>query len=226
MNVLAILAKAPNPNEVKTRLVPPLDPETAASLYRNFLLDKLEQVKNIKGTKLFLAYTPREDKAFFKKIAARFTLISQVGTNLGERLANLSYTLFNRGFKKVVLLDSDTPNLPLKYIRHALRRLDRFDVTLGPCEDGGYYLIGLRSNVSGIFEGIPWSTSRVVESTIQKALTLGLTISLIDRWYDVDTLEDLIRLKKNLESSWKRRKANFCENTYRFISEMNIELEP
>lgn len=224
MNVLAILAKAPNPNEVKTRLVPPLDPETAASLYHNFLLDKLEQVKNIKGTKLFVAYTPRENEALFKKIAAGFTLIPQVGTNLGERLANLSYTLFDRGFKKVVLLDSDTPNLPLKYIRQALRRLDRFDVILGPCEDGGYYLIGLRSNVPEIFKGIPWSTSRVVESTVEKVLALGLTISLIDRWYDVDTLKDLIRLKKDLESPWEKRKANFfCENTYQFISEMNIE---
>ncbi len=222
---LAIMAKAPNPGEVKTRLIPPLEPETSASLYHNFILDKINQVKNIKEAKPFIAYTPEKSEPFFKKIAPGFTLISQVGADLGMRLTNLSNTLLNQGYRKVVILDSDTPNLPLEYIRLALQRLDQFDIILGPCEDGGYYLIGLKSFFPEIFNEIPWSTSRVTKLTIKKAEAIGLTIFLLNEWYDVDTLKDLIRLKRDLDSKLKNRDDNFCENTYRFISDIDINRE-
>ncbi len=225
MNAIVIMAKAPFPNKVKTRLMPPLEPEEASDLYHNFLLDKIEQVRSISDVHPFIAYTPGTAEAFFRSILPPgFELISQSGAGLGERLADISKYLFRQGFRKVVLLDSDTPNLPPGFIKDAILRLDEVDVVLGTCEDGGYYLMGLRSYQPVLFKGIPWSTSQVAELTIGKAQSLGLKISLLDTWYDVDTFEELLRLKRELDSSPENQKnLFFCNNTCRAISRMNIE---
>ncbi len=210
------MAKAPVPNEVKTRLVPPLEPEAASLLYHSFLLDKIEQVKSIEARR-FVAYTPQTSESFFRSILPPgFSLINQVGEDLGVRLANVSKILFESGAKKVMMLDSDTPNLPTVIIRDGLSRLNDVDVVVGPCEDGGYYLIGMRSWVPELFHGIPWSTSEVADMTITKAQSLDLSVSLLDRWYDVDTVIDLERLKNDLHLTDKN--CFFCENTYRAIS--------
>jgi len=219
MNAIVIMAKAPVANQVKTRLVPPLEPGEASLLYYSFLLDKIEQVKNVEAHR-FISYTPETSGAFFWSIMPPgFSLISQAGSDLGERLANVSKGLFGLGAEKVVMLDSDTPNLPTALIRDGLSRLDEVDVVLGPCEDGGYYLIGMRSWVPELFHGIPWSTSQVADMTVKKAQSLDLSVSLLDRWYDVDTIKDLKRLKRGLEQP-----ANcfFCKNTYQAISLFHI----
>jgi len=77
--------------------------------------------------------------------------------------------------------------------------LDDIDVVVGPCEDGGYYLIGMRSWVPELFHGILWSTSEVAEMTVKKAQSLDLSVLLLDKWYDVDTMKDLERLKRDLQ---------------------------
>lgn len=220
MYAVAIMAKAPVPDEVKTRLTPPLKPEEASYIYQNFLLDKIEQVKSIEARR-FISYTPETSEAFFRSIMpSGFFLISQAGADLGERLVNVSNGLFAQGAEKVVMLDSDTPNLPTDYIKEALSLLDDVDVVIGPCEDGGYYLIGIRSFMPELFIGIPWSTSRVAELTIMKAQELGLTVSLLHGWYDVNTAIDLKRLKKDLDSP--SEKCFFCENTFRTLSLLHI----
>lgn len=217
------MAKAPVPDQVKTRMIPSLDPGAVSNLYYNFLLDKIEQVKNIEA-KAFIAYTPEIEFVFFRRIVPPgFDLINQIGADLGERLANISRSLFGQGFKKVLILDSDTPNLPVGYIKNGFEKLDNSDVVIGPCEDGGYYLIGLRESQPVIFEDIPWSTSRVTELTMNKAQMEGLKVSLIEKWYDVDTIDDLLLLKSDLDSySADQKGIFFCENTYREIKRMNI----
>ncbi|KPQ43362.1 MAG: hypothetical protein MPEBLZ_02083 [Candidatus Methanoperedens nitroreducens] len=207
------MAKAPLPNQVKTRMIPSLDPGTVSGLYHNFLLDKIEQVKNIEA-QAFIAYTPETEFAFFQSIApSGFNLIKQTGSGLGERLANISRSLFEQDFKKVLMLDSDSPNLPVEYIKKGLEKLDNCDIVIGPCEDGGYYLIGLRESQPLIFEGIPWSTSGVTELTMNKAQSSGLIVSLLEKWYDIDTIEDLQRLKNEMYSSNNQKNSFLCKNT-------------
>jgi rSAM/selenodomain-associated transferase 1 len=217
------MAKAPVPGQVKTRMIPSLDSGTVSSLYHNFLLDKIGQVKNIEA-QAFIAYTPETEFAFFQNIApSGFNLINQTGSGLGERLVNVSKNLFGQGFKKVLILDSDTPNLPVEYIKKGFEKLDNSDVVIGPCEDGGYYLIGLGASQPLIFEDIPWSTSRVTELTMNKAKMEGLKVSQLEKWYDVDTIDDLLHLKHDLDSYPVDQKGIFfCENTYREIKRMNI----
>ena len=221
MNAIAIMAKAPIPNKVKTRLTPPLSPFEASRLYHSFLLDKIEQVKSIEEACPFMAYTPESSEYFFRNIIPPgFSLINQAGKDLGERLANISHELFAKGAGKVVLLDSDTPNLPVDNIRNGLSRLNEADVVLGPCEDGGYYLIGMKAFIPEIFCGIPWSTALVTEFTLKKVHDLGLTVSILPVWYDVDTGKDLRRLMRDLESL--SNNCFFCKNTHSILSPMWI----
>ncbi len=213
MNAVVIMAKAPISNVVKTRLVPPLNPKTASELYKAFLLDKIDQVRSLDGIQSFLAYAPKTAEGLFREFVPReFILIPQVGSDLGERLANVSDSLFHEGFRKIIISDSDTPNLPTDRIRNALHQLNSHDTVIGPCEDGGYYLIGLRTNIPELFAGIPWSSPDVVQSTVNRIRTVGGTVSLLEKWYDVDTFETLLRLKRDLES--KPHVGFFCRNSY------------
>lgn len=222
MNAVAVMARKPEPGLVKTRLVPPLSPEDASRLYHCFLLDKIEQVKGINEASHYIAFTPESSRPFFENlIPSAFNLIAQAGEDLGSRLANASETLFDEGYERIAIIDSDSPNLPTKYIMDGLKALESADVVLGPCEDGGYYLIGLSSRLLQIFEGIPWSTSKVTEVTVNRAKELGRTITFLPKWYDVDTFEDLRHLKKELDDHrGKEDDSYFCMNTYRISSEI------
>jgi rSAM/selenodomain-associated transferase 1 len=226
MKAIVIMAKEPVENQVKTRLTPRLDPQTASKIYHGFLLDRIEQVENLREVDHFVAITPESSGSFFEDIIPKdFTLLRQKGKDLGERLSNISNTLFESGYKKIVIMDSDSPNLPSDLITSALTELNNADLVLGPCKDGGYYLIGLSSHESKIFQDIPWSTSKVIEITKERAKAQGKNISLLEKWYDVDTIEDLIRLKNDLDRHHEKPNyMYFCKNTYKIISEINMSL--
>ena len=218
MDAVVVMAKAPEPFKVKTRLTPPLDPKIASDLYHCFLLDKLEQVRGLEGVCPVVAYTPHDSANFFKTILPEgFTLIPQTGDHLGDRLTNVSRSLFEQGYEKVVILDSDSPNLPSGYIYDGLECLDTADAVIGPCLDGGYYLIGLSGHVPELFSDIPWSTGKVTGATLEKAASVGMSVSLIDEWYDVDTWEDMMRLKRDLGEPLDE--SFYCENTCGMMGE-------
>ena len=195
---VAIMAKAPRGGEVKTRLCPPLSLTEAAELYRRFLLDKIEQVRALRTASLAVAYTPTAARAFFEEIAPGFVLVPQRGADLGDRLANSLGELLDKGHRGALAIDSDTPTLPLGFLQQALDLVTtpEIDVVLGPTEDGGYYLIGLRTVHRELFEAMAWSTSQVLPETIRRADAKGLRVVCLPPWYDIDTPEDLARLEK------------------------------
>jgi len=200
---VAIMAKAPQGGEVKTRLCPPLSLADAAELYRRFLLDKIEQVRALRAAGLAVAYTPTEARAFFEEIAPGFILVPQLGADLGSRLANTLDTLLKRGHQAALAIDSDTPTLPLRFLRQALDLVTtpEIDVVLGPTEDGGYYLIGFRTVHRELFEAMAWSTSQVLPETLRRADAKGLRVACLPTWYDIDTPDDLARLQAALAAS-------------------------
>ena len=124
-----------------------------------------------------------------------------------------------QGYEKVVILDSDSPNLPSGYIYDGLECLDKADAVIGPCLDGGYYLIGLGSHIPELFQDIPWSTEKVTGATLERAASMGLSVSLIGEWYDVDTWEDMMRLKRDMEKPLDG--SFYCENTYGMMAGMD-----
>jgi rSAM/selenodomain-associated transferase 1 len=204
---LAVMTKAPRPGAVKTRLSPPLSPEEAAALNTCFLRDTtasiLETAKQ--GTARGIAvYTPVGAEAAYAGILpAEFELVPQRGDPFGERLAFATDDLFRLGFASVCLIDSDSPTVPPQAFAQAVDLLRQKEdaVVLGPSDDGGYYLIGLKKPHTVLFEGIDWSTERVLEQTIERARQANLTVHLLPAWYDVDDRATLHRLCRELFGS-------------------------
>jgi rSAM/selenodomain-associated transferase 1 len=214
---VAIMAKAPLAGQVKTRLCPPLTSETAAALYQSFLLDKIAQVGTLQGITPVLSYGTASARTTFEALLpASFLLIPQLGDDLGARLLSTFDQLFERGFSQVMAIDSDTPTLPTAYLEQALQLITRRenDVVLGPTEDGGYYLIGLRQSQPSLFEHMPWSTAQVFPETLRRAAHHGLTVACTPPWYDVDTPDDLRRL----EHSLAQMRDGLARHTRRFFA--------
>lgn len=221
MQAAAIMARMPVPGKVKTRLVPPLTPLAAARLYTGFLRDAIDRLACINGVRPFVAYTPPVAEGFFSGfVPPVFSTLPQAGEDLGERLANISEALFSRGATAVVLCDSDSPTLPGRYIREAFLRIGEADVVIGPCDDGGYYLIGMQRFTPCLFSDIPWSSAHVTQRTVEAAERLGLSVSLLEPWYDIDTAADLDRLCREVAAS--PEDAAFACHTRRALVEIGL----
>jgi uncharacterized protein len=201
---LGLMAKAPLPGEVKTRLVPPLTPAEAATLSVCFLRDMTANVKSITETEPasgLIVYTPAgAEPAFAGVLPDGFSLLAQRGNSLGERLCNATDDLLRAGNSGVVLINSDSPTLPRSILVRAIELLAREGdrVVLGAAEDGGYYLIGLKQAHKHLFVDIVWSTPDVLTRTQQRAAEIHLPVELLPPWYDVDDAETLNRLCEEL----------------------------
>jgi rSAM/selenodomain-associated transferase 1 len=137
---LIVVAKRPEPGSTKTRLCPPFTPEAAAEFYGCLMRDTLALAVKLRGVDLTLAYTPSSAIDYFHKLVPNgFRLIPQKGADLGERLAYALAHHLERGYRKVVIMNSDGPTLPLAHLEEAFSKLDHVDVTLGMGHDGGYY---------------------------------------------------------------------------------------
>jgi rSAM/selenodomain-associated transferase 1 len=196
---IAIMAKAPRAGQVKTRLCPPLSPEEAAALYRCFLADKIHQIGALARARPAIAFTPEDERGAFEALAPGFLLVPQRGPDLGSRLLG-SLTELLHEEAAAVAVDSDTPTLPTSFLQQAIDLLATrtVDVVLGPTEDGGYYLIGVRAPHPALFEGIAWSTPAVLSTTLERARAGGLKVACLPAWFDVDTPADLARLRAAL----------------------------
>lgn len=223
---LVIMAKAPQPGAVKTRLCPPLSYPEAAELYHCFLLDTIDKARTLSGVSLVLAYTPASSNDFFTSLAPDAILMPQLGDDLGDRMAACFTRSFDLGYRHVLLTGSDLPTLPLDYLQQAVALIAKpqVDVALGPSEDGGYYLIGLRQLHSALFADICWSTDTVFADTVRRAEANGLHVASLPRWYDVDTPADLEHLQASLSRQLEIDSA--CPHTRRFFSSRSKNLNP
>src|SRR5215469_10003192 len=185
---LALMTKAPRAGEVKTRLVPPLTNEEAAQLNRCFLQDTSAAISVCRSltttpnpgasvVRGIAVYTPVGAEAAYADILpADFSLLPQRGKNFGERLYFAAEDLFKSGFEAICLIDSDSPTVSAENFTRAVQLLSSPDdqIILGPSDDGGYYLIGLKQLHREVFEGIDWSTERVFEQTRERANQIGV----------------------------------------------------
>jgi len=193
---LLIFAKQPLPGKVKTRLSPPFSPQEAADMYRCMLSDTLARVAGLPGVEIFLFFEPSCGAAdFFRKNFPGIRIIPQQGEGLGERLTKAFEMVFGLGFESVAAIGTDSPDLPLFHLQQSFRLLqdEGADVVFGPAADGGYYLVALGRPCPGLFRDIPWSTSMVLEKSLEAASSLGLQVKSLPVWHDMDTVEDLKR---------------------------------
>jgi rSAM/selenodomain-associated transferase 1 len=193
-DTLLVVAKQPAEGQTKTRLCPPLTPSQAAALYDCFLRDTLGAMRRVAGVQHAIGFLPDDAQAYFKQLAPDMRLLRQRGASLGERLDNLLTEILEGGSPKAVVMDSDSPTLPLDYISRAFELLADADVVLGPTRDGGYYLVGLKEPQPNFLQQVRMSTSHVLNDTVALAEASGLFVSLLPAWYDVDTVADLHQL--------------------------------
>lgn len=193
--LLLIMAKTPQPGAVKTRLCPPLTPGLAADLYRAFLRDTLALGAALPGTAVGVVYPPTaDDRALAAILPPGAVAWAQAGRGLGDGLSGAFARAFAAGFRRVVVMSSDSPTLPPAALAEAFAALDDHDVALGPTHDGGYYLIGLRAPQPRLFEAITWSTAVVYRQTLERAAERALRVHATPPWPDVDTVADLVPL--------------------------------
>jgi rSAM/selenodomain-associated transferase 1 len=245
--VLAVMTKAPQAGRVKTRLVPPLTPEEAAELNKCFLRDTAAAISTACSRRPMgdagrtdlkpeacashseaattacgvAVYTPiGAESAYINLLPADFSLLPQRGDKFGERLYFAVEDLFKCGFESVCLIDSDSPTVPAENFAKAVELLDTREdrVVLGPSDDGGYYLIGVKKPHWHLFEQIDWSTERVLEQTIQRATESRLEAKLLPTGYDVDDEASLRRLCNELLG--KQSAHSIAPNTRRFLARL------
>src|SRR5205809_4663180 len=210
---LAVMTKAPQAGRVKTRLVPPLTPEEAAELNKCFLRDTATAISSACSRRpvgdegktarasAIAVYTPvGAESAYTDILPANFSLLPQRGDKFGERLYFAVEDLFKCGFESVCLIDSDSPTVPAENFAQAVELLSTSDdrIVLGPSDDGGYYLIGVKKPHRHLFEQIDWSTERVLNQTIQRATEIELEAKLLSTGHDVDGDASLRRLCNDL----------------------------
>jgi hypothetical protein len=196
--VLLTVAKRPAPGQTKTRLCPPLSPQLAAQLYECFLKDTLQLMRAVPDVVRLIAYLPLDQAGYFAGLAPDFGLLPQAGETLGHRLHNVLSACLNDGFDQAVIMNSDSPTLPPEYLLEAFRLLERADAVFGPCEDGGYYLVGLKTPRPRLLRGVQMSTPHVLRDTLALAEQEGLAVALLPAWYDVDTTAELDRLQQEV----------------------------
>jgi len=207
---VAIMAKVPAAGEVKTRLCPPLTPTQAAGLARCFLQDRIAQLHEISTIVPVVAFTPSEREPELRALLSDgVRLVPQQGADLGARLDRLLADLIGEGAVGAIAVDADSPTLPTEFVRRASVHLAEreADVVLGPCDDGGYYLIGLAHAAPELFREMPWSTPVVLDETVARARRLGLRLALLPPWFDIDHGADLERLRASVHEPGAHRPA-------------------
>lgn len=196
-NALIIFARAPAPGRVKTRLASVLGDEATLALYRAFLADLGRRLGHDPRWQTRWVIEPTGEP-FPDEIAEGLPVMEQRGGDLGERMRGAFVDALADGHEAVVLIGSDVPELAPERIAEAFAALERGrDLVLGPAFDGGYVLIGAR-RVPEVFDGIRWGTSEVLAATIVRAEHLGLTVELLPASHDVDRIEDVERLARDL----------------------------
>jgi rSAM/selenodomain-associated transferase 1 len=194
---LAAMAKVPVRGEVKTRLCPPLTLAQAAKLGRCLVADRVEQLGAVPRADRLVAFWPPEREPEARALVpAGLRLVSQHGADLGARMGRLLSDLLAEGYAGAIVVGTDTPTLPTAYLEEACAQLrsGAADVTVGPAEDGGYYLIGLRVTAPELFTDMPWGGGTVYAETLARARARGRRVAVLPSWFDVDRPADLMRL--------------------------------
>ena len=216
---IIVFAKAPIIGHVKTRLAINLDKTLVVGIYKNFGLDILQKIKSIRIQYKIFYDPPGTEHLMSGWLGTDNKFILQQGTDLGERMKNAFTTMFEDSFTRVVIIGTDFPDLPVKYIRKAFTGLEKRNAVIGPTVDGGYYLIGFNkaSFLPHAFDNMPWGSNRVFKNTMALFNEINLSVHVLPMWRDVDTYHDL----KDLIQCLKKNPVG-ASNTYQFLENAGL----
>ena len=207
---LIVFAKPPEPGQVKTRLTTQLTPEEAASLYRAFLLDALDQYTALDADVRLYLSAPAGTT--LDNAPATVTHHTQKGETLGERMRHAFAETLNAGYQGAVIIGTDHPTLPSPFIERAFSELHASPaVVIGPSTDGGYYLMGMNAFFPELFAAMRYSHSEVFADTLDRASRTRARLSILPVWYDVDEPDDLKRLIEDLGANPNQAPRTYAE---------------
>jgi rSAM/selenodomain-associated transferase 1 len=200
---LVIMAKAPRPGAVKTRLAPGLSPEAVAALYCCLLDDTLALARSLGDVEVALM-CPDADVNELARLAGtqlannEASVVAQKGEGLAAGLTSV-FAHFAEGHRRrIIAFNSDSPHLPVSALEDAFETLAAHDVVVGPTHDGGYYLVGAKASHPTLFAGDGMGTSSALDRLLSRARALELSVGFADPFYDIDVADDLTRLAAEL----------------------------
>ena len=196
--VLVIMAKAPRPGEVKTRLTPRLSPEAVTAFYCCLLDDTLALARSLSDVEVAIM-CPESDVNELARLASNeASVVAQKGEGLAAGLTSV-FAHFAEGHqRRTVAFNSDSPHLPRSVLEAAFEALIGHDVVVGPTHDGGYYLVGAKAAHPALFDGDGMGTKSALDALLARARGLQLSVGLTDPFYDIDVEDDLTRLAAEL----------------------------
>jgi uncharacterized protein len=201
--VLVIMAKAPRPGAVKTRLVPSLSPEAVTAFYRCLLHDTLALARSLSDVEIAIM-CPESDVNELAQLAVQqlpgngASVVAQKGEGLAAGLTSVFAHFAENHQRRIIAFNSDSPHLPRSVLEDAFEMLAAHDVVVGPTHDGGYYLVGAKASHPMLFSGDAMGTSSALERLLSHARSLELSVGFAAPFYDVDVADDLTRLAAEL----------------------------
>ena len=195
-----VFTRYPEAGKTKTRLIPELGAEGAAELQRHMAEHAISRVRELATSRrisIEVSYQGGNPVLMKQWLGGDILFREQDGNDLGERMLTAFLDAFCNGAERVLLMGTDCPDITAQILEKAFQELERSDLVLGPAEDGGYYLIGLKEAYPELFVNVPWGTEKVLERTLEIAAVKGLSAGLVDRLHDVDRPEDL-HVRRNI----------------------------
>ncbi len=196
------MAKAPRAGRVKTRLVPACAPEFVVELYRAFIEDTIALGRTI-GAAIAVVCPPADAADITAWLPSSVRVTTQHGEGLADGLTS-AFEILCTPTSRVIAFNGDSPHLPAAELESAFGALDAHDLVIGPCEDGGYYLVGAARAHSGLFDPRGMGTGSALNELIARSRQLGLTSAVTAQQYDVDMPADLARLARELQAQPQR----------------------
>jgi rSAM/selenodomain-associated transferase 1 len=199
--VLVVVAKAPRPGHVKTRLGASLAPEAIVALYRCLIEDTLELAGSLSGTRVAVVCPAPDVGELRNWLGPTAEVVAQEGHGLAAALDSTFRIFLGEGVDQVVIFNGDSPHLPSSELERAFTLLNHCDLVVGPTIDGGFYLVGGSEAHRGLFEASRMGTQTALEALLARADELRLGVEMTTLWYDVDEPDDLTRLARDLRGS-------------------------
>ncbi len=202
--VLVIMAKAPRPGAVKTRLIPGLSPEAVAGFYRCLLDDTLGLARSLRDVDVVIMCPDSDVNELTRLAGAEASVVAQAGAGLAAGLTSAFARFTGDHRRRTIAFNSDSPHLPRSVLEEAFDMLAAHDLVVGPTRDGGYYLVGAKASYPTLFAPDGMGTSTALERLLSRARDLDLSVGLAAAFYDLDVAADLARLSTELRTAPSR----------------------
>jgi len=197
--LLVIMAKAPKPGAVKTRLTPRLSLQAVTAFYRCLLDDTLALARSLVGVEIAIMCPDSDVNELASLTGQGVRVVAQKGEGLAAGLTSVFAHFVEGPQRRIIAFNSDSPHLPRSVIEEAFETLRAHDLVVGPTDDGGYYLVGAKASHPTLFSGGGMGTSSALERLLSRARVLELSVGFEDPFYDIDVADDLIRLAAELQ---------------------------